>query len=190
MEFDDLKKIWDAQNNRPLYVIDEKALHNRILSKMKSALLYANIAEWGSIISNLFTAGILIAIYSLRHGPNVFIYIEAAWMVATVVYVVAHRARRVSSGRRFDRSIHGDLDHAISIATYHVRLVRILTWNILPLSAIPFFTAWESGQVLKAGIFILVMSPPIIYVGIIGNRKYIRRRRELQVLKEKLEAGS
>src|SRR4051812_1101237 len=33
MEFDEMKKIWDAQNNQPLYVIDEKGLHNRIQSK-------------------------------------------------------------------------------------------------------------------------------------------------------------
>jgi hypothetical protein len=190
MEFDDLKKIWDAQNNRPLYVIDEKALHSRIQSKMKSALLYTNITEWGSIISNLFSAGVLIAIYSLRHGANVLVYIEAAWMIATVVFVAAHRARRISSGHRFDRSIHGDLDHAISIATFQVHLVRILSLNILPLGAIAFLIAWGSGQLLKACIFVLLACPPSFYVGIKGNRKYVRRKRALQVLKEKLEAGS
>src|SRR5690349_6966310 len=46
MEFDEIKKIWDAQNNQPLYVIDEKALHNRIQSKMKGVLLRANANEW------------------------------------------------------------------------------------------------------------------------------------------------
>lgn len=58
MEFDEIKKIWDAQNNQPLYVIDEKALHNRIQSKMKDVLLRANVNEWGVIIINLCTAGI------------------------------------------------------------------------------------------------------------------------------------
>ena len=140
MEFDEIKKIWDAQNNQPLYVIDEKALHNRIQSKMKGVLRRANINEWGLIIVNLGTAGILLALNSFRHGANIFMYIEAAWMFAAVVYVVAHRSRRVSSSRRFDRSIHGDLDHAISIATYHMRLVRIMNWNLLPLGAIMIFS--------------------------------------------------
>lgn len=190
MEFDDLKKIWDAQNNRPLYVIDEKALHDRIQSKMKRALFYTNITEWGSIISNLFAAGVLIAVYCLRHGANVLVYIEAAWMIATVVFVAAHRARRVSSAHRFDRSIHGDLDHAISNATFQVRLVRILSLNMLPLGAIAFLVAWGSGQLLKAVIFVLLVCPPSFYVGFKGNRKYRRRKRALQVLKEKLEAGA
>src|SRR4051794_28721596 len=37
MEFEEMQKIWSMQNNEALYVINEKALHNRILSKKKSA---------------------------------------------------------------------------------------------------------------------------------------------------------
>ena len=33
MEFDELKKIWDSQNNEVLYAINEKALHDRIRTK-------------------------------------------------------------------------------------------------------------------------------------------------------------
>jgi hypothetical protein len=189
MEFDEIKKIWDAQNNQPLYVLDEKALHNRIQSKMKGILRLANVNEWALIIIYLCTAGVLLTLNSFTHAANIFMYIEAAWMFATVVYVVAHRSRRVSSSRRFDRSIHGDLDHAISIATYHVRLVRMTNWNSLPLGAIMIFSGWEAGVLLKAAAVILVSSVLSFYVGTKQNRANVRRRRELQVLKEKLEAG-
>ena len=37
MEFDELKQVWDSQNNELLYAINEQALHNRILSKKKQA---------------------------------------------------------------------------------------------------------------------------------------------------------
>jgi len=190
MEFDEIKKIWDAQNNQPLYVLDEQALHHRIQSKKKGVLRYANISEWGLIIVNLFAAGVLISLNAFTHAANVFMYIEAAWMFATVVYVAAHRSRRVSSSRRFDRSIHGDLDHAISVATYHVRLARIMNWNLLPLGAIMIFSGWEAGKLLKVAAVILVSYALAFYVGIKGNRVNVRRRRELQVLKEKLEAGA
>lgn len=188
MEFDEIKKIWDAQNNQPLYVIDEKALHNRIQSKMKGVIRTANISEWGLIIINLFAAGVLLTLNSFTHAANIFMYIEAAWMFATVVYVVAHRSRRASSSRRFDRSINGDLDHAISIATYIVRLSRIMNWNALPLGAIMIFSGWEAGKLLKVAAVILVSYALAFYVGIKGDRVNVRRRRELQVLKEKLEA--
>ena len=39
MEFEDLQKIWDTQNNKPMYVINEEALHRRILSKKNKASL-------------------------------------------------------------------------------------------------------------------------------------------------------
>ena len=190
MEFDEMKKIWDAQNTQPLYVLDEKALNNLIQSKMKGVLRIANINEWGLIIINLSAAGVLITLNSFTHAGNIFMYIEAAWMFATVVYVVAHRSRRVSSSRHFDRSIHGDLDHAISMATYHVRLVRMMNWNSLPLGAIMIFSGWEAGQLLKVAAVILVSYALSFYVGTKQNRANVRRRRELQVLKEKLEAAS
>ena len=50
MEFDEMKKIWDSQNNEPLYGINEKALHNRILSKKKQAHHITNISELLAII--------------------------------------------------------------------------------------------------------------------------------------------
>jgi hypothetical protein len=109
-------------------------------------------------------------------------------MFATVVYVVAHRSRRISSSRRFDRSIHGDLDHAISVASYHVRLARIMNWNLLPLGAIMIFSGWEAGKLLKVAAVILVSYALAFYAGVKGNRTNVRRRRDLQVLKEKLEA--
>ncbi len=37
MEFDEMKQIWDSQNNKLMYGIDEKALHNRILTKKRQA---------------------------------------------------------------------------------------------------------------------------------------------------------
>jgi hypothetical protein len=190
MEFDEIRKIWDAQNNQPLYVIDEKALHKHIQSKRKSALLYANINEWMLIIT-YFSAGILLIVLNyVRHGVNIFMYVEAAWMLATVAYVVAHRFRRISSSRRFDRSIHGDLDHAISIANYHIHLARIMNWNLLPLGAIMIFLGWGAGKLLAISVVVLIAYPLAFYAGVKGNRVNIRRRRELQVLKEKLEADS
>jgi len=188
MEFDEIKKIWDAQNNQPLYVLDEQALHNRIQSKMKGVLRYANISEWGLIIIYLFAAGFLLTLNIFTHAANIFMYIEAAWMFATVAYIVAHRFQRLSSSRRFDRSIHGDLDHAISVATYHVRLARMMNWNSLPLGAIMIFSGWEAGALLKAAAVILASYGLSFYIGIKQNRVNVRRRRELQVLKEKLDA--
>ena len=118
MEFDEMKKIWDAQNNQPLYVIDEKALQS-IHTKMNTMLRYTSITEWTLILINLGTAGILLGFNRSKPGTNTFLYLEAAWVFVLAVYLVSHHIRRVKAGRRFDRSIHGDLDHS-KIGRAHV----------------------------------------------------------------------
>jgi len=55
MEFEELRKIWDAQNNRPLYAINEKAMYNLILSKKKQAHHITNISELLIIIVYFIT---------------------------------------------------------------------------------------------------------------------------------------
>ena len=53
MEFDELKQVWDSQNNELLYAINEQALHNRILSKKKQAYHITNVSELLMIIVNM-----------------------------------------------------------------------------------------------------------------------------------------
>jgi hypothetical protein len=189
MEFDEMKKIWDTQNNQPLYVFDEKALHNRIQSKMNSGLHYANISEWLLIIVNLGAGSILLGLNPFKPGANQFMYLETAWMFATVLYVVISRIRRIKASHRFDRSIHGDLNQAISLASYQVRLSQIINWNILPMGAIMIFSGWEAGKLFKVSVVMVFSFALAFYVSIKGDRVNKRRKRELQVLKEKLEGA-
>ena len=189
MEFDEMKKIWDAQNNQPLYVIDEKALHNRIQSKMNSVLRLTSIREWSLIMVNLGAGFILFGLNPFKPGANIFLYLEAAWMFAMVVYFAVSRIRRIRASRRFDRSIHGDLNHAISLASYQMRISQIIRWNLLPMGAIMIFSGWESGQLFKVSVIILVSYTLAFYGTSKGYRMNKRRKRELQVLKEKLETG-
>jgi hypothetical protein len=190
MEFEEMKKIWDAQNNQPLYVLDEKALHNRIRSKMKGGLLRANLSEWSLMVVYAVTAGILIAVNPDKPGANIFMYIEAAWMIAVVSFVVVSRVRRIKAARRFDRSIHGDLDQAIALANYHIRLSRIINLNLFPMGAIMIGTGWEAGKLLKVSVVIVVAYALAFYVGAKGYRVNKRRRFDLQILKRKLETGN
>ena len=190
MEFDEMKKIWDAQNNQPLYVIDEQALHHRIQSKMSGVIHISNMSEWSLMLVNLAAGCILLALNPFKAGANIFMYLESAWMFGTVVYVVVNRIRRIKAGRRFDRSIHGDLDHAIAVAGYQVRLSRVIRWNLLPMAAIMIGSGWEAGKLLKVSMVILLSYALAFYVGAIEQRVNKKRKRELLVLKEKLETDN
>jgi hypothetical protein len=189
MEFDEMKKIWDAQNNQPLYTIDEKALHNRIQSKMNSVLRATSIGEWLLIMINLGTGSILLGLNRFKPGTNIFLYLEAVWLFAVVAYLVVSRIRRIKASRQFDRSIRGDLDHAISLASYQMNISQIIRWNFLPMGAIMILSGWEAGELFKVSAVILVSYFLAFYVTSKGYRMNKRRKRELQVLKEKLETG-
>jgi hypothetical protein len=188
MEFDEMKKIWDTQNNQTLYVIDEKAMHNRILSKMNGVLHLTSVSEWVLIMIYLGSGSVLLVLNPFKPGANIFMYVGAAWMFATAIYLMVSRIRRIKANRRFDRSIQGDLDHAISLAGYQVRLSQFIRWSMLPLGAIMIFSGWEGGKLLKVGAFILVSYALAFLVTSKGLRANKRRKHALQVLKEKLEA--
>ena len=189
MEFDEMKKIWDTQTNQPLYIIDEKALYNRIQSKMNSILHFTSIGEWLLIMINLGTGAILLGHNPIKPGSGIFLFFEAVWMFAIVVYLVVSSIRRIKASRRFDRSIHGDLNHAIFLASYQMRISQIIRWNFLPTGAIMIFNGWEAGKLIRVAAIILVSYTLAFYVTSKGYRANKRRKRELQVLKEKLESG-
>ena len=189
MEFDEMKKIWDAQNNQPLYVIDEQTLHNRIHAKMNTVLHFTSLSEWLLIMINLGTGAVLLGNNPIKSGSNIFLFIEAVWLFALVVYLVVSRNRRIKASRQFDRSIHGDLNHAISLASYQMHISQIIRWNFLPMGAIMICSSWEAGKLVSVSAIILASYTLAFYVTSKGYLANKRRKRELQVLKEKLETG-
>jgi hypothetical protein len=190
MEYDEMKKIWDEQNNQPLYAIDEKALHNRIQSRMNAILRVTNISDWVLIMIYLGTGIALLRLNPVKAGANIFMWLETAWMFATSLYIVVGHIRRIKANCRFDRSILGDLDHAIFLASYQMRLSQFVGWNLLPMGAIMIFSGWESGKFLKVSLVILVSYTLAVFVISKGYNANKRRKRELQSLKAKLEAGN
>jgi len=187
MEFDELQQIWDSQNNQPLYVINEKALHNRIQSKMKQGLHITNISELLLIIIHLSAGSFILGVNLFNHRGKISLYVLAAWMFVTALYSLVSRIRRIKGTHRFDRSMHGDLNYALSVATYLVRLSQIMRWNILPVGVLTLLSLWEGGKSFWGAGFILVVFVFGFYVSRWEHNIYKGRKRELEVLQKKLE---
>jgi len=189
MEFDEMKKIWDVQNKDPLYTIDEKVLLNRIQSNMNAVGRFISISEWLLILINLGTGAMLLGNHPFKQGSNIFLTLEAVWLFALVVYLVIHHFHRIKASRRFDRSLHGDLNHAISLASYQVLISQVIRWNFLPMGAIMILSGWEAGKLFRVSVVILLSYTLAFYVTSKGYRTNKRRKHELELLKERLEAG-
>lgn len=190
MEFDELQKIWDTQNNQPLYVINEQALHNRIVAKKHQVIHIAVVTEWILIIANTISgAFVLQQNYTGRRGL-IFVYLLAVWMLGTALYVLVNRIRRMREQQQFNRSISGDLQHAVTTAVYQVRIARIMRWNVLPIGLLVLLSVWEGGQsvwfsVGVALFFVLVFLASGWEMGIYRNKM-----KELQILQNKLQEES
>ena len=187
MEFDEMKKVWDTQNNELFYGINEKALHNRILSKKNQAYHITNISELLSIIVNISSGCFILGINFYKQSTNIAMYCLSAWMIITALYLLVMRIRRIKGNRRLDRSLHGDLNHAISSATYQVRLSQLMRWNVVPIGVLSILGVWESNKSVWIGLGILVFFVLTNYASGWEHNIYKRKKRELEMLQQKLE---
>lgn len=188
MEFNEMKKIWDSQNNEPLYTINEKALHNRILSKKKTGYHITNTSELLLIIVNAGAGLFVLGVNISKPGVNIYMYLLAAWMLLSALYMLMSRVRRIKGSQQFDRSMLGDLSHAISVATYQVRLSQVGRWNILPIGVLCLLGLWVSGKPAWSIVVIAILFAFAAFATRWEHSIYKNRKRELEILQKKLKA--
>lgn len=187
MEFDEMKKIWDTQNNEPFYGINAKALHDRILSKKKQAEHITNISELLGIITNIGAACFILGINLFKQSGNIFMYLLSAWMFVTGLYLLVSRVQRIKGYTVFDRSMLGDLNYAISVATYQVRLSLLLRWNALPIGIFVLLGIWDTGKSVWLALGMLIFLLLVNYAAGWEHNIYKNKKRELEILQRKLE---
>ena len=187
MEFEELKKIWDSQNNEPLYGFNEKALHNRILSKKRQAYHITNASELLGIIVNIGAGTFILGVTSFKQSGNISMYLLSVWMLMSGLYFLVSRIRRIRGDYRFDRSMRGDLNHAISVAAYQVRLSQLMRWNIVPIGILTLMGVWGGGKSLWLAVGILIFFVVANYAAGWEHGIYKARKRELEILQNKLE---
>ncbi|MEP5612079.1 MAG: hypothetical protein ABJP45_07500 [Cyclobacteriaceae bacterium] len=187
MEFEEMQKVWDKQSNEMLFVINENALHKRVKAKKKQANRIVNVTEIGLMIINTATAGILLADAIIdNEGP--YDYAGVGIMLLTVVYLLFIRKKRKNQEDKFDRSILGELEHAISNTQSTIQIGKtMIYWYLLPIGIYIIINmihneASLSKWLLVAGAFILG--------NFLGNWEirncHIPRKRHLERLREKL----
>lgn len=186
MEFDELKKVWDAQNNEPLYGFNETALHNRILTKKKKGIHITNVSEFIGIVVNAACGCFIFWLNYFSHKSNVFMYCLAVWMLLTALYLFVGRGRRIKGDQRFNRSMYGDLDHAISVATHQVRFSQLMRWNILPMGIFILLGFWDTGKSVWIAVGTIIFFIVVTYASGWEHNFYKRRKREMEILREKL----
>jgi len=184
MEFDDIKKIWDTQNNQPMYVINEAAFEKTIATKKNKGVHITNISELLSIIVNLGGGTIILLMNILSNTPDLYLYALTAWMMITGIYCLYERMKRIRGNAQFDRTMLGDLDYAISIANYQVRFSGLMRWNILPIGALIILGMWNKENILGIVIGLVLFLGLTFYASGFEHRYYIRRKKDIEELRK------
>ena len=189
MEFEEIQEIWDLQKKQSMYTINERELHSLILTKKKQAARLANATEFMQIIVNTGAAAFVFEQNYFSLKSKFFLYLMAAWMLATAVFILAGRFRRIKRGKNFDQSMRGSLEQAIADATYKVRISQLMRWNIIIIAIIIVLGMFEGGQPIWIIAGTAIFFGITYYASGYEHRCYISRKRELLSLHEKLEQG-
>lgn len=182
-----MQKIWDEQRNETLFVINEEAMHNRVKAKKKQANRILNVTEIGLMIVNSITA-IILLVDAIIDQEGIYSYAGVGIMAFTVCYLLFIRKNRKKSDQKFDRTILGELDHAISNTESTIKIGKTMVyWYFIPIAIFIFIKMIYQDATLMKWLL-------IIGAFILGNfvanweikKCHIPRKRHLESLREKL----
>ncbi|HCM75934.1 MAG TPA: hypothetical protein DIS90_06105, partial [Cytophagales bacterium] len=179
--------IWNEQDQQHQYVIDEQLLQENIQRKKRKGSRFVNKMEWAMIFSNLLAGGSIIGMNMIRHNTHPYVSALGAVMLAAAVYVLIIRQKRLKNENRFDRTMLGDLDHAINNANYRARLSysMLIYWILFSLLMLgtAILEGWSVMQVTGIAVFCIV-------VGLLGRWEHkswhVANKKRLEALKSKL----
>jgi len=188
MELEEVQNIWSNQNKQMPYSIDTAELHRRILSRKAKAVYITNFTEWLNIVVGLGAGAFTLWTNTTSKHQSFFIYCYSAWIFIVTILVVAARMRRRAAGRRFERSIQGELQHGMAIADYQVKFSQLMRWNIFVVGGLVLFGLWEMAKPWWpwATLGIIVVMSMGWYVSGFEKRYYRRQKKRLEELSDLL----
>lgn len=137
MEIEELKKIWDTQNKKPIYIINEEALFRSIRKSKRKASLTSEINEFGLLIIAVACIGFVF----YKHGLDaaIYPYLVSIGLFLSGSYVLFGRFRRKKKEKKFGRSVLDDLDHAIANTEFELRRARTFAWWYIAPLIVPVY---------------------------------------------------
>ncbi|MEM9367084.1 MAG: hypothetical protein AAGD07_13905 [Planctomycetota bacterium] len=142
MDIEDLKVVWDQQNDQPLYVVDPDALHASVEKRTARIDEAVGVYEFVMI-------GVLLFVGGMSAGKrlvtsSVLDWLDWVTIVLTVLVAVAsagmlfrQRQRRLHQERDFESTMIGDVDRAIfQLDLQASRLKSFHYWFALPMALV------------------------------------------------------
>ncbi|MBL6447788.1 hypothetical protein JMN32_15825 [Fulvivirga sp. 29W222] len=187
MEFEEMKRIWDTQNNEHVYAINETALHKKIIGRKKYTSVSAGRAELIVIFSNILAIGIMTVSGIMKGEVSVFTYALGAVLLFIAIFMTMSRIRRMRSQDKFEASMLGDLEHAIANARYQVWFSRIARLGLLPIAVITLVAVWDGDTSWWKWLLILAFFAVMYFLSGKERNCTVRQMKKLEALRDNLQ---
>jgi len=171
INFEEIQKVWNEQKGENMYVIHEETLYKSVILKKNASTKRIHLVETFLTILNCCVFAFVI-ILTLRH-PNIMGFANAAVVALSVVYIRYSRAKRLRQEHIFDRSMLGELDHAIANSNYIIRFnYLLLIGYILPIAVVCVSSLISAGASLAK--WCLITGLLLLSVFVIGWEQRVR----------------
>ena len=186
MDFEEMRKVWDEQKGEIMYVIDEAALNRTVTRKKDAVARRINRLEIMVTVVNSIVV-IFLLVQMIGH-PRFLIFVNAGIVLTTVFYIQYFRWKRKKAENMFDRSMLGELDHAISNTNFIIRINHLLLVGyFIPLFLVGFSQLIVKGASLEKWLFMTATFLLGFFLVRWEQRKCnVPRKKELVALKKKL----
>jgi hypothetical protein len=108
-------------------------------------------------------------------------------MLMIAAYVARGRYHRINGSTRFDRSLKGDLQFALDVARYQVKLSTLGRWIIFPVALLSVTGLIEADKSIWIALAVIIFMLMLNYLAGWESKYYQARLHQLEVLKKKLE---
>ena len=186
MEFDEIRKIWDSQNNKPMYVIDENSIHNIVKRKIKAAARKANTFEFGIIMITAFVTVFMITKGIMNMQWTNFLTAIASSGIT--IYIFINRSRRRKMENKFGQTLLDGLDNAIANIDYLIKQAStFLWWYILPFGIATMVSMYVKPRPIEAW---LLIGAAFVLAYLLANwsarKEHLPRKKTLEALRRTL----
>ena len=184
MDFNDMKKIWNAQNQQALYAIDEQVLRDNVIKQKDRASYIANKTEVYMIGSLIIASSIIWAATIYTGQIQMLPLTLSGFMVVMATLLYKKRSKRLLWQNTFDRSILGDLDEAIANAEYQLNFSkwsRNLFLLVATLTVVDVFSLeawWKSTLVISFFIVVYFLAKWEYRIFYLSQRNNLLEMRE------------
>lgn len=210
MDFEEMKVIWDSQNQAPIYGVNEAELHTILRTKSRKfgrLVFWQVFASYGSTVATVTSIllvllansfGVLseVATLSALTGWDIVALLVAAcaWIHFSVAIYLGQKRQKYRESR-FTSSLRGDLDRDIAQTEFQIRKREKVLLGFIPPYVGSTLMALVMFRISGLSEWLVVPLSILMIVCLLNEtrsqkrlveRKMLPRKLELENLREKL----